>query len=214
MGESVPEGNVPPMLLASGGSKRVPKPRVKPAQAEASAEIEPAASPVPTAAVPAESDPKEETMATVINETADKATDTAMNSATFTADAAKTVGTDAVQKGMKFVEEINSFAKGNAEAMVEASKIVARGAEDIAKYTTDYARGSVEKANERARRIAAVKSPAELLQLQTELARETMDAVAQETSKFAENYLKLLGEIAQPFQNRFALAAEKMKIVA
>jgi hypothetical protein len=32
-------------------------------------------------------------------------------------------------------------------------------------------------------------------------------------SKFSENYLKLLGEIAQPLSNRYAVAAEKVKTV-
>jgi hypothetical protein len=195
-------------------ARAAPEPSV-PESAAPSAAPAPAVA-APPAAAPADS-PKEDTMATVINETADKA----KSNATFSADAVKSMtseaqdrANEAMQKGMKFVEEMNSFAKGNVEAMVEASKIAAKGAEDMAKYTTDYARGSVEKANDRARRIAAVKSPTELLQIQSELARETMDSVAQETSKFAEGYLKLLGQIAQPFQNRFAVAAEKMKASA
>lgn len=217
MGETIPEANVPPMLLASGGAKRAPRPRVKPVVAEDAAGAVPVSPPVPTAAAPAEPDPKEEAMATVINETADKVESTAGtagDAATSMAAEAQNRAQAAMGKGLKFVEEMNHFAKGNVEALVEASKIAARGAEDIAKYTADYARGSVEKANERARRIAGVKSPTELLQLQTEMAREAMDSVAQETSKFAEGYLKLLGEIAQPFQNRMALAAEKMKTAA
>jgi phasin family protein len=219
-----PTSPVPPAVAA----KRVARPRAKPADLKAPADVTPLAEPgsasvvalaaaeAPPAAVPADI-PEEETMATVINEAADKAKDNAATGADNVksmADAAQGRATEAMQKGMKFVEEINDFTKGNVEAMVEASKIAARGAEDIAKYTADYARGSVEKANERARRVASVKSPTELLQLQSEFARETMDQVAQETSKFAEGYLKLLGEIAQPFQNRMALAAEKMKAVA
>ena len=226
MGSKTPEPTlpVPPAVAA----KRVTRPRAKPADLKAPADVtslvEPgsasvaalAAAEAPPAAVPADI-PEEETMATVINEAADKAKDNAATGAdnvTSMAAAAQGRATDAMQKGMKFVEEMNDFTKGNVEAMVEASKIAARGAEDIAKYTADYARGSVEKANERARRVASVKSPTELLQLQSEFAREAMDQVAQETSKFAEGYLKLLGEIAQPFQNRMALAAEKMKAVA
>ena len=226
MGNDTPDltASVPPALSA----KRAARPRAKQTDLTVPATVPPlpepssasvvalAAAEAPTAAVPADI-PEEETMATVINEAADKAKDNAATGAdnvTSMASAAQGRATDAMQKGMKFVEEMNDFTKGNVEAMVEASKIAARGAEDIAKYTADYARGSVEKANERARRVAAVKSPTELLQLQSEFAREAMDQVAQETSKFAEGYLKLLGEIAQPFQNRMALAAEKMKAVA
>ena len=120
----------------------------------------------------------------------------------------------AAEKGAKAFEDMGAFQKGNLEAMVESSKIAAKGAENIAKYSVEYAKGTVEKANANVRKLAAVKSPTEFFQLQTELAREAMDAVASEGAKFTENYLKLLGEIAQPYQNRFAVAAEKMKAAA
>jgi phasin family protein len=220
MGDLTPD--LPEPLAAS--AKRAPRSRVKAADLQASASAVALAVPqlledpaTPPAAVPAVSESKDETMATVINEAADKANTTAQvgaDNVNSMAGAAQARSADAMQKGMKFVEEMNDFAKGNVEAMVEASKIAARGAEDIAKYSADYARGSVEKANDRARRIAGVKSPTELLQLQSEFAREAMDQVATETSKFAEGYLKLLGEIAQPFQNRMAIAASKLKTAA
>ena len=120
----------------------------------------------------------------------------------------------AMEKGSKMFEDMNDFSKGNVEAIVESSKIAAKGAEDIAKYTTDYVKASVEKANAAAKQFAAVKSPTELFKLQSEHAKEALDTVMAETAKFTENYLKLLGEIAQPISNRVAVAAEKMKIAA
>lgn len=149
---------------------------------------------------------KESKMADTVN----KATDTAK---TFFADA-NDRAKGQLEKGAKFFENANEFHKGNLEAVVESSKIAAKGAEDIAKYSADYARATVEKANENARKFAAVKSPTEFLQLQSEIAREAIDSVASETAKFTENYLKLLGAVAQPYQNRFAVAAEKVKAVA
>lgn len=120
----------------------------------------------------------------------------------------------ALEKGSKTFEEINEFSKGNVEALVESSKIAAKGAEDIAKYTTDYVKGSVEKANSAVKQFAAVKSPTDLFKLQSEHTKEAIDNIMAETAKFTENYLKLLGEIAQPISTRVALAAEKIKIAA
>lgn len=121
---------------------------------------------------------------------------------------------DAMARGMAYVEEMNAFARGNVEAMIESSKIAAKGAETFARDAADSARSHVERANDTARRLAAVTSPTELLQLQTEAARGAMDAVAQEGARFAEQYLKLLGAVVQPIQNRMTLAAEKMKVAA
>ncbi len=120
----------------------------------------------------------------------------------------------AMEKSSKLFEDMNEFSKGNVEALVESSKIAAKGAEEIAKYTTDYVKSSVEKATATAKQFAGVKSPTELFALQSEHAKSALDSVMAETAKFTENYLKLLGEIAQPISNRVAVAAEKLKIAA
>jgi phasin family protein len=128
----------------------------------------------------------------------------------FTADATARVKS-VMEKGSKGVEELVEFSKGNLEAVVASGRVAAKGAEDIAKYATDYGRTSIEKANATAKQFAALKSPAEFFQLQSELAKSSLDAFVGEASKFGENYMKLLGEIAQPLQSRYALAVEKVK---
>jgi phasin family protein len=118
---------------------------------------------------------------------------------------------DAMSKGTKAIEELVEFSKGNVEAIVASGRVAAKGAEEIAKYSAEYGRTTVEKANATAKQFAAVKSPTEFFQLQGEVAKQTLDALVAEGSKFTENYLKLVGEIAQPISNRVAVAAEKVK---
>ena len=118
---------------------------------------------------------------------------------------------DAMAKGTKAIEELVDFSKGNLEAMMSSGRIAAKGAEEIAKYSAEYGRAAVEKANATAKQFAAIKSPTEFFQLQGDVAKQTLDAVVSEGSKFTESYLKLLGEIVQPMQNRYAVAVEKVK---
>ena len=118
---------------------------------------------------------------------------------------------DAMSKGTKAIEELVEFSKGNVEALVASGRVAAKGAEEIAKYSAEYGRTSVERANATAKQFAAVKSPTEFFQLQGDVAKQTLDALVAEGSKFTESYLKLLGEIAQPISNRVAVAAEKVK---
>jgi phasin family protein len=118
---------------------------------------------------------------------------------------------DAMSKGTKAIEELVEFSKGNVEAMVASGRVAAKGAEEIAKYSAEYGRSTVEKANATAKQFAAVKSPTEFFQLQGDVAKQTLDALVAEGSKFTESYLKLLGEIAQPISNRVAVAVEKVK---
>jgi phasin family protein len=157
---------------------------------------------------------------TIMNDTVAKVQETAEK---FTADAtaratemfgdvsarAKT----AMEKGSKGVEELVEFSKGNLEAVVASGRVAAKGAQDIAKYSAEYGRKSIEDANATAKKFAAVKSPTEFFALQSEVAKTQLDAFVGEASKFAEGYMKLLGEIVQPMQNRYAVAVEKVKSV-
>ena len=96
--------------------------------------------------------------------------------------------------------------------MVASGRVAAKGAEEIAKYSAEYGRTSVEKANATAKQFAAVKSPTEFFQLQGDVAKQTLDAlVSPKVRSSPRSYLKLLGEIAQPISNRVAVAAEKVK---
>ncbi len=187
----------------------------------------PAADLVPTAVVAAAAVNTPEPTApinsegkTVMNETMNTAQEAAK---TFTADATEratamfgdvsTRAKSAMEKGTKAIEEMVEFSKGNLEAVVASGRVAAKGAEDIAKYSAEYGRATIEKANATAKQFAAVKSPTEFFQLQSEVAKSQLDALVGEASKFTENYMKLLGEIVQPVQNRYAVAVEKVKTV-
>lgn len=149
---------------------------------------------------------KEPKMAETINTVTDKAQ-------AYFADAnARAKG--ALEKGVKAIEEANAFHKGNLEAIVESSKIAAKGAEKLGQDAAAYAKNSYEKANEAFKAMSGVKSPTDLFKLQSDYVRASFDAFVAETSRSTEAALKLAGEIAQPLSNRFALAAEKVKAVA
>ena len=120
----------------------------------------------------------------------------------------------AMEKGAKFFSELTEFNKGNIEAMVESSKIAARGLETMGQDAASYAKSSMESATAAMRSFAGVKSPTEFMKLQADFARQAFDAMVAQTSRSTEASLKLAGEVAQPISNRVAIAADKMKIAA
>lgn len=148
-------------------------------------------------------------------------TDTATN---FTADAtnkAQAVFSDlnartkqAVERSTKLFEEMNEFSKGNIEALVESSRVAAKAAEQLSQHAAETARKNFEQATAAMKSMAAVKSPTELFQLQSDLARKSFDDMIAEASKTSETMLKLAGDIFQPLSNRFAVAADKLKVAA
>ncbi|CAN5262191.1 hypothetical protein BH10PSE15_BH10PSE15_12760 [soil metagenome] len=120
----------------------------------------------------------------------------------------------AMEKSAKMLEEINTFSKGNIEAVVESSKIAAKGIETLGQEAADYTRKQFEGATAMMKSFASVKSPAELFKMQSDYIRQSFDALVAESSKATEAMLKLAGEVAQPLSNRVALATEKAKLAA
>ena len=146
-----------------------------------------------------------------MNDTIKTATEGMQQRATVMFGDMNTRAKDAMSKSTKAIEDLVEFSKGNVEAMVASGRVAAKGAEEFAKYSAEYGRSAVEKANATAKQFAAVKSPTEFFQLQGDVAKQALDALVAEGSKFTESYLKLIGEISQPISNRLAVAAEKMK---
>ena len=120
----------------------------------------------------------------------------------------------AMEKSAKAFEEMNDFAKGNVEAVVESSKIAAKGFETIGQDAAEYGRKHFEGATAAMKSFASVKSPTDLFKLQSDYMRSAFDSLVAETSKNAEAMLKLAGDVAQPLSSRAAVAAEKIKIAA
>lgn len=126
----------------------------------------------------------------------------------------KTRTEDAVAKGKVMFADAAEFNKGNIEALVESGKIAAKGFEKLGQEQAEYARKSFEQTTAAFKSMAGVKSPTELVKLHSDYVRTSFDAMVAQTSHSTEAFLKLAGEIAQPISNRFAVAAEKVKIAA
>jgi len=120
----------------------------------------------------------------------------------------------AMERSSKLFEDMTEFNKGNIEAMVESSRVAAKAAETLSQHAAEAARKNFEQATSAMKSMASAKTPTELFQLQSELARKSFDDMIAETSKASETMLKLAGDVFQPISNRFAVAAEKMKTVA
>ena len=120
----------------------------------------------------------------------------------------------AMEKGQKMFEEMNAFGKGNVEAMVESSKIAAKGLETLGQEAAEFARRQVEGATQAMKTLGATKSPTEFMKLQGDYARSMFDTVVAETSRSTERMIKLANDIAQPISNRVAVAADKVKLAA
>lgn len=110
--------------------------------------------------------------------------------------------------------EATEFTKANVEAVVESGKIFFTGAQDLLKDNVETGKTVLETVTEDAKKIAAIKSPTELMQLQGEIARRNFDAVVAYGSKRTEAWVKLYNDAFAPISNRVSVAAEKISKAA
>jgi phasin family protein len=113
-----------------------------------------------------------------------------------------------------FAGEFGEFNKANLEAVVESGKIFFAGAQEMARENVETSKSLVETVTSDAQKVAAVKSPTELFQLQGELARRNFDAIVGYGSKRTEAWVKLYNEAFAPISNRVSVAAEKVSKAA
>lgn len=120
----------------------------------------------------------------------------------------------AYDKSSEIAAEVVEFQKGNIEALVESGKILAAGVQDMGRVYVEEAKGAAETVQGDVKKMAAVKSPTELFQLQGEIARRNFDTLVKTTSKNTKSMLKLASEAFAPVSNRMSLAAEKISKAA
>lgn len=129
-------------------------------------------------------------------------------------DKLQTAFKDAQEKAKAAFGDAGSFAKGNVEAIVESSKILATGLQDMTKGYVAETKTSFETMTADVKDLAAVKSPTEFFEKQSALLRKNFDAAVAASSKNSEAMLKLVNEAFQPISTRVSLAVEKIKQAA
>lgn len=120
----------------------------------------------------------------------------------------------ALEKGNEVASEYGEFAKGNVEALVESTKILAAGLQDMGKAYVAEGKTVLETVTADVKELAAVKSPADFFKLQGEILRRNFDAAVASGSKNSEKAVKLANDAFAPIQDRVAQAIEKVKKAA
>ena len=133
---------------------------------------------------------------------------TAQSKAAF--EQASTKAREALDKGVKGLEEYNSMNRDNVEALMASGRIAAKGFETIGKHFADVSKKNWEANVSAFKSISGMKSPTEVFKFQSEFAKSQFDAAVADLSKLTETVVKIAGEVAEPIQNRVALTVDKV----
>jgi len=116
-----------------------------------------------------------------------------------------------IERNTRIAEELTELSKGNVEAMVASTKIVAKGLETVGQEVAEYSRKSFEDASAALKSFAEVKSATDFFRLQSDFVRGQFDCFVTESSKLSETMIKLAGDVAEPLASRYSVAAERVK---
>lgn len=120
----------------------------------------------------------------------------------------------ALEKSQAAFGDAGAFTKGNVEAMVESTKILASGLQEMTKGYVEETKSAFETMTADVKDLTTVKSPTEFFEKQSALLRKNFDAAVAASSKNSEAMLKLANEAFQPISTRVSLAVEKIKQAA
>ena len=76
-----------------------------------------------------------------------------------------------IERNTRIAEEMTELGKGNVEAMVASTKVVAKGLETVGQEVAEYSRKSFEDASAALKSFAEVKSATDFFRLQSDFAR-------------------------------------------
>ena len=109
---------------------------------------------------------------------------------------------------MQTAEEMMSFGQGNLEAVMKSGQIWASGVQDLSRQMAASAKASFDETMATFKALAGVKSFKEAVELQSSLARSSVEKAVAETGKLTDASMKLAEQAAAPLTARVNLAVE------
>jgi phasin family protein len=113
------------------------------------------------------------------------------------------------RRSRKAAEELADIARANVDAVVESGKIATSGAQSIGQQVLAKSRDTVDHAANTVRALAEAKTPADVLQVQSDFFRGAFDRLVEESATLTESFVKVAGEAFEPISTRASLNVER-----
>ena len=115
---------------------------------------------------------------------------------------------EAMEQGLKSVDTMTAMTRGNADALIESSRIATGGLQAIAQDVADFSKQSLERTASAAQTLASAKTMPELAQLQSEFAQTQFKIAVDEFNKLSQTMFQTMTEIFEPLQRRASVVAQ------
>jgi len=102
------------------------------------------------------------------------------------------------------VEQLRQSAKEQSDAAMASAKTVAAGVQAITAAYSDYAKKAFEDGSEFMTKLASLKTPTDVMALQSEYAKTAHETFVAETKKISELYADLAKQSYKPLEGLVA----------
>lgn len=117
---------------------------------------------------------------------------------------------DALERTSQITENLRAFHSGGVEALLETSRRASKGADTIRIGAADYASRSIDASLAAVKAFSKAKNPGELLSLQSEYIRSSLNSALGELSRVADLWFKLASEVAEPMSTEARRVSEQV----
>jgi phasin family protein len=130
-------------------------------------------------------------------------------------DSAVENGADAVkdgfEKALKTYDQLITFSKDNAEAVLKSANTTGKGFETIHSEVLAYTRKFIEDGVAATKAVLSARSVEEAFQLQGEFGKRIFETQVDQAAKLGGLALSAARDAAEPLQSRVAAAAELVR---
>ncbi|HXJ00828.1 MAG TPA: TIGR01841 family phasin [Micropepsaceae bacterium] len=115
------------------------------------------------------------------------------------------------EKAVKGYDQIVSFGKDNAEAVLKSANAAGKGIETINSEVFAYCRKSAEDSVTAAKAVLSSKTVEEAFQLQSEFGKAMFETYVDQLAKFGDMALATARHTAEPLQARVSAFSELVR---
>lgn len=112
------------------------------------------------------------------------------------------------EKSISAVNEASAFHKDTVDAVIESASVAGRSLEELNANSVAYAKTAMEEGVAVTKAVSSARSVQEVLEIQTDYAKSSMDAYLAELNKTSELFAGLVKETVKPLNDRFSAAVD------
>lgn len=115
------------------------------------------------------------------------------------------------EKSLNAMNEFSAFQKDTVDAVIASATSTSKSLEEMNTSAVAFAKKSMEDGMAAAKTMAGAKSVQELIEIQADYTKSTLDAYLTEVNKNTDLMSKLMKDGFKPINDRMAVAVETMQ---